>query len=101
MKIKIWLINLLLGLTLVACSEFGGAAQKPPLDFDGAYLNQQIQLLAVPQWNTFKTTDDAAVKLLYMTSNKITFPPNYNLRLFILENKEWIEVKDQPIDYPP
>ena len=101
MKRKFVLINLLLGLSMVACSVSESAGTKPPINFPSAYLNQQIELLVIPQWNTFKTTDSVGLKLLYKSENQITLPRNYNLRLFVQQTGGWIEIKEMPTERYP
>jgi hypothetical protein len=102
MQKKVWFIVLLLSLTISACSTTGNAAEKPPIDFQEAYLNQQIKLLVIPDWNTFKTTDSVGLKLLYNSQNRITLPENYNLRLFIKQDQGWLEIQEIPTErYPP
>lgn len=101
MQRKIWFIGLLLSLALVACGADDVTVVKEPVDFDGAYLNQQIQLIVIPKWNSFKTTDDVAVKLFYDSENKIVMPRNYNLKLFIKQADKWLEIPEKPIERLP
>jgi hypothetical protein len=93
---KFLLSTLLVFLLLVGCST-----NIPPIDFDENYLNQQIQLIAIKELNSFETTDAVTVLLNYNTTDKIIFPENYNLRLFVLQNNEWIEIFEVPMDIYP
>jgi hypothetical protein len=88
-------LSFLLCFTITSCSP-----NKPPIEFDSAYLNKQIRLIALKELSAFKTNEDVAVHLEYNTENKIVFPNNYNLRIFIQEQDKWIEIKEKPTVRP-
>lgn len=98
---KKFLISLsLLYSLMTSCSTLKSIPNKPPVDFDAAFLNQQIRLVAMRELGSFRTGDDQAVLLEYNTTNKIVFPNDYNLRIFIQQNGQWIEIKEKPTIRP-
>ncbi len=102
MKRKLFFLNLLLISTLlIGCSTNNSLAETHPIDFDANYLNQQIELIAIKELNSFNTRDAVTVLLNYNTTDRIIFPENYNLRLFVLQNNEWVEIFEVPVDVYP
>ncbi len=53
----------LLFLMIPSCSALQTRPTKPPVDFDPAYLNQQIRLVVVRNLSAFNTTNNVAVLL--------------------------------------
>ncbi len=90
----------LLCFVLVSCSAIDSSATKPPISFDPAYLNQQISLIVVKELSAFRTNQDVALHLEYNTENEIVFPSNYNLRIFVQQGGQWVEVKEKPTIRP-
>lgn len=102
MKRKLLFLKLLLISTLlVGCSTNNNVPKTHPIDFDTSYLNQQIELIAIKELNSFDTRDAVTVLLNYNTTDRITFPEDYNLRLFLLQNNEWVEIFEVPMDIYP
>jgi hypothetical protein len=97
---KLWLSFGLICAMLGSCNVLQANPSKAPIDFDPAYLNQQIKLVVVKELSAFNTTDDVAVLLGYYTTNEIVLPNNFNLRLFIEQNDQWVEIKEQPTIRP-
>ena len=95
-KISRAVLSLLL-FAIAACSIGIQRPGEPPLDFDLAYLNQQINLLIVKGFGPLKTDGPLAILLEYNTTNKIVFPSNYNLRIFIQQDSEWLETLERPV----
>lgn len=94
-------ITIILLCSLAAsCSVNSQSPETPPIDFDSAYLNQQIKLTVVNELSAFRTDSVVALLLEYNTTNEIVFPSNYNLRLFIQQDGEWVEVKEKPTIRP-
>lgn len=67
-----------------------------PIEFDEEYLNQQIVLQLVSPQKSYKTQDTLFINFALHTQNTITFPNNYNLRLFLNENNTWEEINEVP-----
>jgi hypothetical protein len=80
---------------IASCSALNGKPDKPPIEFDPAYLNQQIKLIAIKNLSAFQTKYPVAVLLEYDSTNEIVLSSNYNLRIFIQQDGQWLEVKDQ------
>src|SRR3954470_8720743 len=85
---------------ITSCSSFNNRPNKPPLEFDPAYLNQQIKLIVIPNMNVFKTDQAVSVILKANATNEIVVPSNYNLRLFIQQDTQWLEIKEAPTTRP-
>jgi hypothetical protein len=85
---------------VTSCSILHRSPDKPPIDFDPNYLNQQIRLLVSKELSAFKTDSDVGLLLEYNTVNEIIFPNNYNLRIFVQQNDQWVEVKQRPTIRP-
>jgi len=100
MKKLLMVLVLLLYFAITSCSVINNGPDKPPIVFDSAYLNQQIRLVAIKQLSAFQTKYPVAVHLEYVSSNKIVFPSNYNLRIFIQKDSQWLEIKEKPAIRP-
>jgi len=90
----------LLWFMMTSCSTVHRSPSKPPIDFDPAYLNQQIRLVVVKELSAFKTDQDIGLLLEYNNTNEIVFPNNYNLRIFIQQDGQWVEIKEKPTIRP-
>jgi hypothetical protein len=69
---------------------------QSPISFDEDYLNNQLQIRAPQDWNTYKTGDQVAVELKYDSIYEVTMPSNYNVRFFIYESEQWVEINEEP-----
>jgi hypothetical protein len=87
----------LLFFIVSGCSSVHQSPRESPIDFDPDYLNQQINLLVVKGFGPLKTDGPLAILLEYNTTNKIIFPSNYNLRIFIQQDGEWLEILERPV----
>jgi hypothetical protein len=97
---KALIVMSLLCSVVTSCSVNSQSPDKPPIDFDAAYMNHQIRLVVVNELSAFKTDSDVALLLEYHTTNKIVFPSDYNLKLFIQQDDEWVVVKEKPTIRP-
>jgi len=93
-------LSLSLCFAITSCSMSNGSPEKPPFEFDAAYLNQQIKLIAIKNLSAFQTKYPVAVLLEYNSTNKIVLPSNYNLRIFIQQDGQWLEIKESPTMRP-
>jgi hypothetical protein len=94
---KIVVISLLICCILSSCS---GSNEKPdtaPVEFDPAYLNQQIRLSAVREMSEFKTDEPVGLALDSYSQNETIFPSNFNLKIFVKQNDTWVEIKEKPV----
>jgi hypothetical protein len=89
-------ISLLLLFAINSCTLMQREIDNPPIEFDPAYLNQQIRLIAKKEMNSFKTSDPVALSLEYNSQNEIVFPNDHNIRMFIKQDGMWVEIKEQP-----
>lgn len=74
---------------------------EPPVDLQDEYVNQQIKLLVPAQFNSYKTTSPVVLEVQYYSNNDITFPNNYNVRIFKKTSNGWMEIQEQPITRLP
>lgn len=63
---------------------------------DEEYVNKQILIRAPANFNTFKTTDSIDLELKYNSGNEITFPNDYNIRIFLRTSDGWDEIHEIP-----
>jgi len=70
---------------------------ESPVNFDDAYINQQIKVFAPKEFNSFRTTDDIGLEVQYNSNNEIVFPNDYNVRIFKKSNNQWKELQEKPI----
>lgn len=84
----------LLFFVITSCSMVHQTPSKPPITFDSAYLNHQIRLIVIKGW-PLKTDSALTLLLEYDTTNEIVFPSNYNVRIFIQQEGEWVEIQDE------
>ncbi len=98
---KLFISLILMCFMIVSCSMVNGQPDKPPVEFDPAYVNQQIQLIAIKEMSAFQTKYPVAVLLQSNSRNEIVFPNNFNLRLFIQQDDgKWLEIKEKPTTLP-
>jgi len=46
--------------------------------------------------SAYRTQFPVAVRLEYDSTNEIVFPSNYNLRIFIQKDGQWLEIREKP-----
>lgn len=85
-------------LIIAACSPLG---RDDPISINPKYVNDQI-LLRAPQYaNTFKTNDSIILELKNNTHNTLTFPRNYNIKIFEDSKEGWIWISEKPTQRTP
>lgn len=97
------LVNLLLIMVLSACaSELSPPhiEKMPDVGIPEESLNQKIAVFAPKGWNTFKTKDSIGLVVRAISSEKISFKP-IDIRTFLFDNGNWIEVQDQMVSMNP
>jgi len=99
MKISHAYLTLLL-FVVTSCSIVHQIPTKPPIDLDPSYLNRQIRLLIVKEFGPLRTNTDVAILLQYYTTNRIVFPSDYNLRIFIEQEGKRVEIAEKPAIRP-
>ena len=83
-----------------SCASLDAEIDKSPIEFDLTNINQQMRLLALKELNTFKIGDSVGLLLIYdmqASDIEITFPSNFNLRIFIQQDNKWIEIREKPV----
>jgi hypothetical protein len=86
-----WL--LLWQVLLVACSS---VEHNPPIDFEEAYINQQILLSTPAHFNAFNTKDPIYLEIRSTSNYEITLPNKLNVRVFQRKAGDWIEIGEWP-----
>ncbi len=95
------LMLLINAVLLTSCLFAPSESDELPIEFDTQYLNKQITIFASPQLNTFRPGESIGLTLFYNTNYQISFPANYNLKIFIRDSGAWKEIEEQPvIRYP-
>lgn len=85
---KILFILLVISL-LTSCdkkSEF--------FDFEKGFVNNQISLHTIESLENFHTNKAIFLQLSCNTINTISFPNDYNLKIFAKEKNKWVEIKE-------
>jgi len=70
-----------------------------PIYVDLAHTNQEITLEAIKEVNTFKTNDSIILFIFYNAEEKdarIEFPNDFNFRMFVKQDKNWLEIREYP-----
>jgi hypothetical protein len=100
---KIFLITTIV-LFLNACSVANREIEYSPIEYDDNYINRQISLQVLDEWNDFIIGNPVS---LFMTLDTtlldphIVFRNDFGLRIFYKENGHWIEVSQKPVIRPP
>ena len=97
---KSWPLSILLLLiisSISSCSVLSPGPDKPPIEFASTVLNQQIRLIAGQHLSAYRTRFPVAVRLEYDSTNEIVFPSNYNLRIFIQKDGQWLEIREKSV----
>ena len=95
---------LFLGLTVGIQLFLVGCKAKDipsPIKISDGFVNQQVKVRVADYSNTFKNTDPISLELMYDSNNVIVFPNNYNLKIFELNNDQWVEIQEKPTDRYP
>src|SRR5215217_5916790 len=69
----------------IPMSEIGADIQK----------NKYLQIIAPEGWNSFKTGESVSLNVRNTSENPITAGPDFGARIFVYEDKAWIEVKNK------
>ena len=85
-------------LFLVGCKATDIPA---PINISNEFVNQQVKIRVASYSNTFKNSDPISLELKYESNNVIVFPNNYNLKIFELNNGQWVEIQEKPTDRYP
>jgi hypothetical protein len=88
---------ILICLITFSCSIITTRPDKPPIEFNPEYLNQQIKLIAYTGLDPYKTNQNFVLHLEYDSENKIVFPSDYNQRMFLQQNGKWVEIKEKQV----
>jgi len=87
----IWIV-----MFLAFLSSCGSGKFESPVDFDNAYMNNQIKIFAPQEFNSFSITDAIIFEVEYHSNSEIIFPNNYNVKIFKQSNNQWGELKEKP-----
>jgi hypothetical protein len=85
--------SLLIAIFLFGCKS--GTANDP-IKTDLDFTNQQIKLFTFDYDNSYTTSDIIVTEIWDVSGNLITFPNDYNIRIFEKSNKGWIEIFEKP-----
>ncbi len=91
-----WLSLLL--FMLVACST---SIDTDPIQTPSDYTNQQIGLRTFDYNNSYNTSDAISAEIWNYSGKLITFPNNYNIRIFERTKTGWEEIFEKPVTRLP
>ena len=77
---------------LCSCARSEGHIH--PEGISVANLNQAVQVIAPQAWNTFKLTEPVSLQVANMSDKTISFDKDFGSRIFRLDNKQWVEMKN-------
>ena len=99
MRMKMIFVWVLLTIILLAaCSKNIDANPiQTPLDF----TNQQIMLRTFDFNNSFKTSDAISAEIWNYSGKFVTFPNNYNIRIFERTMAGWEEISEKSVTRLP
>jgi len=58
-------------------------------------INNKIELSYPPKLNSFKNDDDLKLYIDNISDNPIAVKPGFSVRIFVYEDKKWIEIENQ------
>lgn len=74
------------------------------MEFDTNHLNREITISLPEEWNDYRIHSPVSVFVQLNTNNatgSVTFPNNFAARIFIKQNNQWVEIKEQDVTRPP
>ncbi len=77
------------------CSCTKSQDRPRPEGISTANLNQDIQIIVPQAWNTFKSGDTVSLQIVNVSNKTLFFDKNFGSRIFLVENGQWIEVKNK------
>ena len=95
-KIFFWILLLIFLLT--ACSK---NIDTNPIQTPLEYTNQQIMLRTFDYNNSYKTSDAIFADIWNYSGKLISFPNNYNIRIFERTKTGWEEISEKPVTRLP
>lgn len=85
-------------LFLYSCSS---AKRESLIPINEENVNNQIVLRAPNYANNFLIDHPVILELKNTTGMVVVFPRDFNIQLFVLDKKDWVEIKEQPVDRYP
>jgi hypothetical protein len=85
-------------IILVACST---SIDSNPIKTPSDYTNKQILLRTFDFNNSYKTSDAISAEIWNYSGRGVTFPNNYNIRIFERTKKGWVEIPEKVVTRLP
>ncbi|MBL8099017.1 MAG: hypothetical protein JNK81_07530 [Anaerolineales bacterium] len=92
MKTRFFFVLAMFVIVLISCNS----QEQNLINVEPSYINNEILIRVASFANTFKTKDPIFLELKYNSTNDITFPNNYNLKIFYKTKNEWVEINEEP-----
>jgi len=89
--------TIILMTIIFLCSCTKSQDRPHPEGISAVNLNQDIQIIVPQAWNTFKLDDTVSLQIVNVSNKTLVFDKNFGSRIFLIENGQWIEVKDKLI----
>ena len=82
-----------------SCSSQTDICQQPPISMPDVDIpvctNGEYILLETPEgWNSFSVIEPVVLRITNVSSDKVYFPPDFGVRLFISQGDQWIELEN-------
>ena len=85
--------SFIIAIFLFGCNS---GITKDPIITDANFTNQQIKIYTFDYNNSYKTSDIIYTEIWDMSGKPITFPNNYNIRIFEKTEVGWVEIFEKP-----
>ena len=89
-------IKIIISISLILCACTETLPSDSPIDSVSLdELNQEIILEAPAEWNSFRVGEAITLSIINISSDPILFDANFGRRIFVYDNKQWVEKEDQ------
>ena len=79
---------------LMGCSNSTSTSNMPEVGIPLEEMNRYIEIIAPSAWNSFRTNHVVGLVVRVTGKESIAFTFDYGTRLFILQNDDWVEVRN-------
>jgi hypothetical protein len=99
MKRGLFVIRIILFLLIVSACQKNGPEKMPGIDVPTQNINNQLNITAPNEINTFKIGDNVRFVLANISNNPIILPENYGVHIFTNQDNKW-KIIDNNFEYP-
>jgi hypothetical protein len=95
----IWLLLISSIFLMSGCNQRTEIIPMPDFGVPSEEMNTKIHLEVPEGWNTYKIGEAIEINVEVIAKEKIAFEYDYDAKIFVLEDKEWVEVPNL-MEYP-